>query len=91
MALHELDQGADGNAAILGTGNAIASQLARWPESNHLLTVRDATLQIFATSPVVSTSFSNGFMPDLTIKEAGQPEPRSSDPLLLDRFDLNPN
>src|SRR3982751_2858878 len=27
------------------------------PESNHLLTVRGATLQILATSPVVSTSF----------------------------------
>src|SRR6476469_6330314 len=28
------------------------------PESNHLLTVRGATLQILATSPVVRTSFS---------------------------------
>src|SRR6266702_3420906 len=28
------------------------------PESNHLLTVRGATLQILATSPVVRTSFT---------------------------------
>src|SRR5947209_6527350 len=30
----------------------------RAPESNHLLTVRGATLQILATSPVVSTSLT---------------------------------
>src|SRR6476661_5755004 len=30
----------------------------RAPESNHLLTVRGATLQILATSPVVRTSFT---------------------------------
>src|ERR1700761_2602403 len=30
----------------------------RAPESTHLLTVRGATLQILATSPVVSTSFT---------------------------------
>src|ERR1700727_736960 len=30
------------------------------PESNHLLTVRGATLQIFATCPVVNTFFMAG-------------------------------
>src|SRR5438105_15582423 len=34
----------------------------RAPESNHLLTVRGATLQILATSPVVRTSFTLLFM-----------------------------
>src|SRR5215831_1516566 len=36
------------------------------PESNHLETVRGATLQILATSPVVKTSFSIGIVLTLT-------------------------
>ena len=49
-----------------GVTNLVTGIATAYSESNHLLTVRDATLQILATSPVVSTSFSNGFMPDLS-------------------------
>ena len=55
VMLHEPDELVERDAAVLAAGDAVAVQR---PESNHLLTVRGATLQILATSPVVSTSFT---------------------------------
>ncbi len=52
MLFEELDEIFAWNSTVLRTRNAISLQP---PESNHLLTVRGATLQIFATCPVVNT------------------------------------
>jgi len=54
VLFEELDEGLSGDAAILAAGNAVARSR---PESNHLLTVRGATLQILATWPVVKDFF----------------------------------
>lgn len=59
---HELDEFGQRDASVLGSGDPVPLEE---PESNHLETVRGATLQIFATSPVVRTSFSMGIFSPL--------------------------